>query len=331
MRGGEKTTMTSRVAPALAAAVLSAVSIAPADAQDWPTRPVRIVIGFAAGNSTDQLGRVIAQELSADFGQKFYIENRPGNSGSIAADMVAHAAPDGYTLLIGGSGPLITAPAINPNIGYHPLKDFTHIAMIGGDSFVLVANPALGVKNLGDLVKLARTRKDNPITCSSAGPGSLGQLLLERFKREAGIDILHVPAPNSGVIDVLGNYISMTITVSLTTGAQIKAGKVIPLGVTSAQRNPAFPNISTFAEQGYPKVHGDTWFWLAGPSNMPPNIVDNLNREVRKILEKPEVRSYFQRRALLSTDLDVTGVGKFVAGEVAYWSALAKSVGMTIQ
>jgi tripartite-type tricarboxylate transporter receptor subunit TctC len=315
---------------ALAIAALVANALPEARAAQWPSKPVKIVVAFAPGGSADQFGRLLATELSATFKQQFYVENRPGNSGSIGSGAVARAPADGYTLLIGGSGPHITGPAINPNIGYDPLKDFTHIAMIGGDTYVLVANPALGVKSVGDLVKLAHARKD-AVTCSSPGPGSLGQLILEQFKRKAAIDILHVPAPNAGVVEVLGNHISMTITTLLTVGEQIKAGKVVALGVTSLKRNPVFKDIPTFAEQGYPDVRGDTWFWLAGPKDMPADIVDALNRETRHILTTPKIRDYFAHRALMTMDLDVAGTNKFIADEVAYWGPLAKNVGLKVQ
>lgn len=300
-------------------------------AEDWPTKPVKVVVAFGPGGSADQFGRVLATELSAAFKQQFYVENRPGNSGSIGSAAVARAQPDGYTLLIGGSGPHLTGPAINPNIGYDPLKDFTHIAMIGGDTYGLVANPALGVKNVEELVRLARSRKDDPVTSSSTGPGSLGHLILEEFKRDAGINILHVPSPNNGVVDVLGNHINMTITTLLTVSEQIKAGSLVPLGVTSLKRNPVFSAIPTFAEQGYPNVHGDTWFWLAGPKNMPPAIVDTLNREVRRIIATPKMREYFQQRALLSMDVDVAELNTFIAAELAHWGPLAKAVGLRVQ
>src|SRR4249920_2148793 len=158
---------------------------ATAVAEDWPARPVKIVVAFAPGGSADQFGRLLAAELSAAFKQQFFVENRAGNSGAIGSAQVARAEADGYTLLIGGSGPHLTGPAINPNIGYDPLKDFTHIAMIGADSYAWAANPALGVKSIADLVSLAKTRRQNPITSSSPGPGSLGHLLIEQFKRKA--------------------------------------------------------------------------------------------------------------------------------------------------
>src|SRR5262249_43875342 len=199
---GRKPTGVSRPMPSLLrlAVWLCAALAAPAQAQDWPVKPVKIVVPFSAGGSSDQLARLLTPELAATFKQQFFIENRPGSSGALGSAQVARADPDGYTFVNAGSGPHLTGPAINPNIGYDPLKDFTHIAMEAADSFVLVAGTALGVKSIAELVALARTR---PLTSASPGPGSLGQLILERFKRRAGIDIQHVPAPNSGMNEVV--------------------------------------------------------------------------------------------------------------------------------
>jgi tripartite-type tricarboxylate transporter receptor subunit TctC len=300
-------------------------------ADEWPARPVKIVVAFAPGGSADQFGRLMAAELSAAFKQQFFVENRAGNSGAIGSAQVARAEADGYTLLIGGSGPHLTGPAINPNIGYDPLKDFTHIAMIGADSYAWAANPALGVKSIADLVALAKIRKENPITSSSPGPGSLGHLLIEQFKRKAGIDIQHVPAPNSGVTDVLGNHISLTLSAMLTVGEQVRAGKLLALAVTSTERNPVFKGIPTFAEQGYPDVRGDTWFWLCGPRSLPPDVVGKLNEATRRIVKSPKVREHFEKLALLSKDLDAVAVPKFIAEEYAFWAPLAKDAGLKVQ
>jgi tripartite-type tricarboxylate transporter receptor subunit TctC len=314
---------------ALAVAPLAA-GIAPAAADNWPTRAVKILVGFSPGGSADQFGRLIAEELSAKFGQQFYIENRPGSSGTIAASLTARATPDGYTLMVGGSGPHITSPVINPNIGYDPIKDFTHIAMIGADSFVLIASPALGVKDLKSMVQLGRDQKA-PLTFSSPGPGSLGELMMLQFARKAGIELVHVPAPNSGLMEVIGGHINLSNTGLLTSSEQIKAGSVVALAVSSTERNPVFTEIPTFSEQGYPEVHGDTWFWLTGPKNLPPDIVDTLNREVRRILKTPKLREYFQQHAALAMDVDAADLNKFLIQEVAYWGALAKSVGLSVQ
>jgi len=322
--------MTKAVVLAVFAAFLVAATVPPASAQEWPTRSVKILVGFSPGGSADQFGRLIAQELSTALGQQFYIENRPGSSGILAATLTAHAAPDGYTLMIGGSGPHITSPIINPNIGYDPIKDFTHIAMIGADTFVLIGGTAMAVDNLDGLVKFAHTQS-GPLTFSSPGPGSLGELMVLQFARQAGIEVTHVPAPNSGLMDVLGNHINMANTGLLTASEQIKAGKIVALAVSSTERNPVFAEIPTFSEQGYPDIHGDTWFWLTGPANLPPEIVDKLNSEVRRILKLPQVRQYFEQHAALAMDVDAAGLNKFLIGEVNYWGALAKSVGLSMQ
>jgi tripartite-type tricarboxylate transporter receptor subunit TctC len=323
-------TMPWRALAALAAALLAATPPASASAQEWPARPVKIIVGFAPGSSADQLARLVGQGLSTAFKQQFYVEYRQGNSGSIAASDTARAVPDGYTLMIGGSGPHITVPTLNPKIGYDPMKDFTHIAMIAGDSYVLAANPSLGVRNIAGLVAYAKAH-EAPLTSSSPGPGSLGQILIEEFKRKAGIEITHVPAPDSGLMEVIGNHINMTLTVPLTAGEQIKTGKVVGLAMSSKERNPAYPDIATFAEQGYPEITGATWFWITAPKNLPPALAEKLNGAVRDTLKLPNVRKYFAQHALLSTDLDLAATNAFVGHEVAHWSALAKAVGLAIQ
>ena len=322
--------MYARAAFAIAAGLLAAGPLSTASAQEWPVRPVKIIVGFSPGSSADQLARLVGRGLSATFKQQFYVEYRQGNSGSLAAADTARAAPDGYTLMIGGSGPHITIPTLHPDIGYDPMKDFTHIAMIAGDSYVLAANPSLGVHDLAGLIALAKKRAA-PLTSSSPGPGSLGQILLEEFKRKAGIDITHVPAPDSGVMEVLGNHINMTLTVPLTAGEQVKSGKLVGLAMTSSERNPAYPNVATFAEQGYPEITGATWFWLTAPKNLPPAVAEKLNAAVRRILRLPENRQYFARQALLAEDLDLADTNAFIGHEVAHWSALAKAVGLAAQ
>jgi tripartite-type tricarboxylate transporter receptor subunit TctC len=202
--------------------------------------------------------------------------------------------------------------------------------MIGADTFVLIANPELGVRDLRGLVELGHHRKA-PLTFSSPGPGSLGELMMLQFARGAGMEVVHVPAPNSGLMDVLGNHINLSMTGLLTSMEQIRAGKVTALGISSTERNPVFTEIPTFTEQGFPEVHGDTWFWLTGPKNLPPEIVEKLNREVRRILQTPKIREYFKEHAALMMDIDAAGLNKFLVEQVAYWGALAKNVGLSMQ
>lgn len=316
-----------RLAAALFAAVLALAS-AQARADDWPVKSVRIIVAFGPAGAADQLGRLLATELSSVFKQQFYVENRPGASGTVGSALAARAQPDGYTLLIAGSGPFLTGPAINPSVGYDPMRDFTHIAMIGGDGYALAVNPALGVRSLTELVTLARQK---PLASASPGPGSLGHLLLEQFKRKAKVDIQHVPAAGGGVRDLLGNHVPMALTALLTVGEHIRAGTLVGLAVGSEERIPAFPAVLTFTELGYPDVRGTTWFWLAGPRNLPSAIVDRLSREVRRIVQLPSTREQFARQSLLARDLEVAALNKFLADEVAFWGPLAKDVGLRVQ
>src|SRR5262249_11492655 len=157
------------------------------------------------------------------------------------------------------------------------------------------------------------------------------QLILERFKRRAGVDIHHVPAPNSGVNEVLGNHISLTMTTLLTVGEMIRSGKVVPLAVTSTKRHPAYPHIPTFAEQGFPDVRGETWFWLAGPKNLPASIVGKLNAEIRRVNKTAKMRAHFDQLALSTLDLDPAAVTKFVADQYAFSTPPPKEVGLGVQ
>jgi tripartite-type tricarboxylate transporter receptor subunit TctC len=307
---------------------LIAAALLPARGEDWPSKPVRIVVAFGAGGSADIFGRMLAAELSATFKQQFYIENRPGNSGSIGSTLVARAEPDGYTLLIGGSGPHLTGPVINPNIGYDPLRDFTHIAMIGGDTYVLAANAALGVRSLDELITLARQK---PLASASPGPGSLGHLLLLQFNRLAKVDIAHIPNAGGTVTDVLGNHVPLALTTVLTVGEHLRSGALVPIALTSTERNAVFKDIPTFTELGYPQMRGSTWFWLTAPKGLPPDILEQLNRAVRQAVRSPKVQHYFSQQALMTRDLDVAGMNKFVVDELAFWGPLAKGVGLRVQ
>ena len=315
-----------KLAVALIVTPLLALSLA--RAEEWPAKPVKIVVAFGAGGSADILGRLVAAELSEEFKQRFYVENRPGNSGSIGAAMVARAEPDGYTLLIGGSGPHLTGPAINPNIGYDPMRDFTHIAMIAGDTYALAGNPALGVRTLDALIALAR---EKPLAAASPGPGSLGHLLLIEFNRIFNVDIQHIPSPGGTVTDVLGNHVPLALTAVLSVGEHLRSGALIGIAMTSTERNPAFADIPTFAELGHPEMRGSTWFWLTAPKGLPPAIVDTLSGAMRRIVRSPRVQATVARQALMTMDLDVAGVNRFLADELAHWAPLAKQAGLRVQ
>jgi len=314
------------IAAALALALLAPANSA--DAEDWPAKPVRIVVAFGAGGSADILGRLVAAELSEEFKQRFYVENRPGNSGSIGSALVARSEPDGYTLLIGGSGPHLTGPAINPNIGYDPMRDFSHIAMIAGDTYALAANAALGVRTLDQLIAVAR---DKPLASASPGPGSLGHLLLIEFNRLARTDIQHIPSPGGTVTDVLGNHVPLALTTVLTVGEHLRSSALVGIALTSTERSQAFPDIPTFTELGFSEMRGTTWFWLTAPKGLPPPIAEKLNAAMRRIVRSDRVQRYLGQRALMTMDLDIAGMNTFLAGELAHWVPLAKQAGLRVQ
>jgi tripartite-type tricarboxylate transporter receptor subunit TctC len=301
-----------------------------AQAQDWPKKPVKIVVSFGAGGTADILGRIVASELSVALDQQFYVENKPGNSGAIGSAQVMRAEPDGYTLLIGGAGPHLVGPAVNPNIGYDTMRDFSHIAMIAGDSFMLAASPALGVKSFAELVKLAR---QTSVSCGSPGTGSQGHLVQELINREAGIKLQQVPYRGAAdnMNDLIGNHVSLALQPTISVGEQVRAGNAVALAVTSAQRNAVFRDVPTFAELGYPKVRGTAWFWLTGPKGIDPAIVARLNLAVRQSLKSSRVQEQFATMALQTQDLDPAQLNQFLADEVALWGALAKEVALRVQ
>ncbi len=314
----------------LASAVLAALAFAaPVAAQDWPTKPVKIVVPFGAGGAADRLGRLAADHLTKVFNQQFYIENRVGAGGAVASSAVARADADGYTLLIGGSGPHIMGPAENPNIGYDPVGDFIHIAMIGGESFTLAAQASLGVKSFKDLIALSKSRAE-PLNIGTPGAGSLGQLMVETMLLRKIVNLNHVPYRGGAPLltDFFGNHIPLAATPVLPVLQHAEAGTIVPLAVTSTERIAVLKGVPTFAEIGYPEMNGAIWFWLAGPKNLPAPVVEKLNVEVRRFVNDPATRQMFEKSALLAMDADVPGLTKYIAGEVKRWTTFVEEKGL---
>jgi tripartite-type tricarboxylate transporter receptor subunit TctC len=299
-------------------------------AQDWPSKPVKIVVAFAPGGAADLFARMLAAEMSVTFKQQFYVENVAGSAGAIGSGQVARAAPDGYTLLIGGAGPLLTSPAINPNVGYDPLRDFTHIAMIAGDGYVLISNPASGLKSFADVKRVGGTQE---LSTGSPGAGSLGHLIIEQIKRKTGAKLQHVPFRSAGesMTAVLGEHVKLSIQTFSSAGEQVRSGKVIGLAVTSPERVAAFKDVPTFAELGLSDVGGVAWFWLTAPAKLPADVTAKLNAEVRRIVKLPATRQRFDSDALVTMDVDAVALTAVIAKEVATWGPLAKDIGLRVQ
>ena len=320
-----------------ATALLTLVSLlasGAARAQDWPNKPVKVVVPFAAAGTTDRMGRLISEELSKTFKQQFFVENRVGGGGVVGALQVARADPDGYTLMIGGYGPHIFAPATTANLGFDALADFTHIAMIGGESFIIVAHPALGVKSFADLVQFAKNRS-GALNMASPGQSTLGALVVEQLMRKPGLlpNLNHVPYRGGGPVmtDLLGNHVSLGCIVLSAAIEHIHAGTLVPLALVSTERAPALKELPTIAELGHPDIGGAIWSWLAGPKGLPAPMVARLNQEVRRSLQAPELKQRFERDLFLSMDADVPALNAFIAGELKRWTAFFQESGFKPQ
>jgi len=289
---------------------------------------VKIIAPFAPGGTADTLGRLIAKSLSEQLKESFVVENRAGAGGVVGSEFVAKSPPDGYTLVISGIASHVIAPLLPGGTPYDPLKDFTHVALIGGPPAVFAVDPKLPAKTLKEFVALAKA-KPGKLTYGSPGPGTQGQLVAEHFKRLAGIDVVHVPYKGAAqaVADLMGGQINAVSTTLSTASGQIRGGRARALALSSAQRLPDYPDIPTFAEQGYPDLVATVWFSLSGPAGMPPEIVEKLNAEVRRALETTAVRQRLRHEGILPNRLDAKEFSAFVADELRRWGPIVRASG----
>jgi tripartite-type tricarboxylate transporter receptor subunit TctC len=315
-----------RLAVAVAVCILSMVS--PGSAEDWPSRPVRIVAPFAPGGTADTLGRVAAEHLSEAFGQQFFVENRAGAGGTTGSLAVARMDPDGYNFVVSGIATHAIAPATNPNIGYDALKDFTHVAYFGGPPIVFIVPAKLGVKSLRELIDYAKSRNEK-LTYASPGVGTSGHLVAEYFAGKAGIAIEHIPYRGAapGVMDVVAGHLRFGSMTWTTASGQISAGTVVPLAVSSDKRLADFPDIPTFKESGYDLV-STTWFSLSAPAGLPKEIVDKVNHEVVKTFARPEVLAKLRTEQIITEAMTPEQFTAFVGSELARWKPVAEQIGL---
>jgi tripartite-type tricarboxylate transporter receptor subunit TctC len=296
-------------------------------AQSWPAKPVRVIAPFAPGGTADTLGRIISSKLTETLGQNFVVENRAGAGGVIGSEIAAKAPADGYTFVVSGVASHVIAPAI-ARVPFDPLRDFTHIALIGGPPAVFAIHPSLPAKDLKAFLALAKT-KPGELTYGSPGNGTQGHLVAELFKRSAGIDIRHVPYKGASlaVVDVMAGHIHSISTTLTTASAQIRAGRLRALALSSAQRLPDYRQIATFRELGFPQLVATVWFGLSGPAGMPAEIVNRVNNEVRRIVQLPEVRERFRSEGIEPAPPDAKGFTTFVSAEIERWTPVVRASG----
>lgn len=311
---------------------LLALACADAGAQAaYPSRPIRLLVGYPPGGATDITARIVAQKLGDRLGQPVVVENVPGAGGILASDKVAKAAPDGYMLVFTN-----TAHGVNPSLykalPYDAVTSFAPVVRIADLTLVLVVNPALRVRSVGELIALAKA-KPGELNFASSGNGQSLHLAGELFKSMAGIDIVHVPYKGSAPAraDLLAGQVQMMFESAIGVLPFVQSGRLLALGVTGVRRSPALPDVPTLSEAGVPGYEASGWIGILAPAGTPPAIVRSLNAEVNAVLGSPEVRSQ-----LAGNGADVAGGSPeqfaiFIQGEMAKWATVVKASGLRIE
>jgi tripartite-type tricarboxylate transporter receptor subunit TctC len=294
----------------------------------YPERPIRLIVSSPPAGTSDVLGRPVTQKLAESMGRQIVIDNRAGASGNIGVEIVARAAPDGYTLLLGQTQTLAVNPTLYKNLPFDPLRDFAPVAMIGSVVFLLVATPSLSAATVPELVKLAKS-KPGQITFGSASPGAVSHLTGEMFKLAAGIDIVHVPYKGAApaMTDLIGGQISMMFAGGPSATGQIKAGRVKLIAVTGAERLSSFPNVPTMTETGLAGFDARAWWCVVAPAHTPAAVVARLNEEINRALASPDVRERFASQGAEATLMTPAQLGTFIKAEVGKWARVVRESG----
>jgi tripartite-type tricarboxylate transporter receptor subunit TctC len=305
--------------------------VAPALAQTYPDRVVRIVIPFPAGGSVDLTARLLAQKLTENLGQQFIVESRTGAGGNVGSDMVAKAEPDGYTLLYTAPGPLVVNQTLyTKGLPFDPTRDFAPIALFATTPLALMVNPNVQAKNIQELILLAKA-KPGAITFASAGIGSTPHLSGELFKTMAKVDIVHVPYRGTGpaMNDLIGGHVQMFFDLLPSSLPQIETGKVRAIANAGAKRARSLPQLPTVAEQGLPGFDASSWFGLVAPVKTPEAVKNKLIAEVAKVLKMPDVIARIQELGADPGTAFGADFGKFMEAETAKWAQVIRASGAT--
>lgn len=312
--------------------VAFAAFTAQAHGQGFPTHAVTLTVGFAPGGGTDTAARIIAQKLSENIGQSVVVDNKAGAGGNIAAQHIANAAPDGYTIHLTSVGPMAVAPYIVKNLPYDPKRDVAPITMGVIFPNVMVINLNVPAKTLAEFVALAK-QKPGTMTFGSSGIGGAGHLAGELFKQRAGIDIIHVPYKGGGpaMTDLLGGRIDMYPSVPSTAQPYIEAGKVRALATTGSKRLATMPNVPTVAESGYPGFEAINWYAFVAPAKTPNEILDFWNRELVKALNDPKVNADLAKHGLDPAPGTREELARYIASENEKWSKVVREAKITAE
>ncbi len=304
-----------------------------AAAQTYPARPVTIIVPYAAGGSTDLLARMVGQKLGQQLGKTFIIENRPGGGTVIAAQEVAKAFPDGYTLLMGTSTPLAINATLHRKLPYDPATDFVPLALVADVPFVLVVNPSLPVKSVGDLIKLAK-QKPGELSFGSSGPGSPHHLYAELLMSMTGIEMTHIPYKGSvpALTDVVAGHVPLMFVDLAPAQPLIKEGKVRALGVSSAVRVASLPDVAPIAEVGVPGFEAVAWQLLVAPAHTPEQIVGTLHKELKAVLALPEIKQQIAEIGMIPIESPPPDeLARYVKSEIVRWGKVVTKSGASVE
>jgi tripartite-type tricarboxylate transporter receptor subunit TctC len=292
----------------------------------YPVKPIRLVVPFTPGGSTDILARAIGLELTRAWGQPVVIDNVPGAGGSLGADKVAKATPDGYTLLMGHIGTLAVNPSLYPALPYDPVKSFAPVAWVARVPNVLVVNPQVAARSVKELVALARSRPGQ-LNYGSGGNGSAANLATEYFKLQTATSLLHIPYRGTApaINDLIGGQIQVLFTGAPAVLSQIRNGQLRALAVSSPQRLPALPDLPTVAEAGYKDFEADQWYGVVAPAGTPREIVARLNTQINLALNAPELKARLTSEGAVATPTTPEAFGKHIASEIARWKPVIQS------
>ena len=312
-----------------AATVLAVAAPQITNAQDFPSRPIRVVVAFPPGGPTDFIGRLITDKMSALLGQSVYIENRAGANGTVGADNVAKSEPDGYSLFLTTAGAITMSPHIMASIPYEALRDFAPVAEVVTNTTLLVVSPKMGVKTAKELVTLAK-QKPGTITFASTGTGSTTHLAQVLLADAAGVQFLHVPYRGAApaLTDLLGGQVQVLAADLPVLIAQIQAGGILPIGAAADKRNEMAPDVPTLAEQGYPNTDASNWYALLAPAKTPPVVIKKLNDAVNAALQDPDVRGKIVKSGAVPVGGTPEALAKFMTAEYDKWGSVVRQHGI---
>ncbi|HEV2009137.1 MAG TPA: tripartite tricarboxylate transporter substrate binding protein [Burkholderiales bacterium] len=315
----------------LSAIALAAALQSPgADAADYPVRQVRMIVGAVTGGGVDITARVVAAKLSELLGQQFFVDNRPGAGGNIGSEVVAKSAPDGYTLLMGTIAVLAINPSLYKDLPVDPVRDFAPISRAADSTNILVVHPALPVKNVKQLIALAKTRPGE-LVYGSSGVGTAGHLSGELFSSMAAVKMVHVPYKGGppSMIDLIAGRLQLVFATAVVAVPQINAGKIKALAVTTAKRSVFAPELPTIAEAGLPGFEANNWYGLVAPAKTPGDVLSRLNKEVVALLKLPDVKETLFKQGIEAAPGTAEEFGAYIKSEITKWGRIVKASGAT--